>query len=555
MKQNLLRVAAAVPNVYPGDCEQNVNHLIALAKRAAAAGSQITVFPAWCITGATCGDLIQQPLLLEQADIAVADFLEATASLPGTFVIGAPVCTGTSVEHFTLAVCQGRIIRKAVGEKGLSIDDDIVVFPTAQPEVAGHHVRRKHRLTRMSACRHQAIIWAGAGFGESTTDAVYAGGALIVSDGKVLAEAPRFSTEEQLITADIDSDALIAAQAISPTPFLPADQPLDTYFEEILDIQCTGLATRLTHIHCHRVLIGVSGGLDSTLALLVAVRTFDRLGYDRSDIIGITMPGFGTSGRTYRNALALMKCLGITNKEISIREACLQHFTDIGVDADNHDVTYENSQARERTQILMDLANKENAIVIGTGDLSELALGWCTYNGDHMSMYGVNGSVPKTVMQHIVRHVAVTCGNDDEAAILNDIVDTPISPELLPSNDGVQDDATAQRTEDYVGPYELHDFFLYHFIRSQASPRKIYHMAQTAFAGKYSDEELRHWLRTFFRRFFSQQFKRSCMPDGPQVTEISLSPRGSWNMPSDIAPSRWLKECDELVHSYNLLKH
>ena len=546
MEGNTLRVAAAVPTVFPADCKTNVEHLIALARRASEGGAQLTVFPAWCITGATCGDLLRHPLLLEQADRAVADFLTATATLPGTFVIGGPVCTGTAVEHLTMAVCQGRIVRKAVGDNGLVLDDEIICLPTAQPEVAGHHIRRKRRLTHMSACRHRAIVWAGAGYGESTTDAVYAGGALIIADGKVLAEAPRFSTDEQLITADIDCAALVAAQAVSSTPFLPTDQPLDTYFEEMLDIQCTGLATRLAHIHCRRVILGISGGLDSTLALLVAVRTFDRMGYDRRDVLGITLPGFGTSGRTYRNALALMECLGITAREISIREACNQHFADIGVDASQHDVTYENSQARERTQILMDLANKENAIVVGTGDLSELALGWCTYNGDHMSMYSVNSSVPKTVMQHLVRHIAATCGNDAEAAILTDIVDTPISPELLPSADGVQDDATAQRTEDYVGPYELHDFFLYHFIRHQAPPRKLYRMAQTAFAGRYTDDELRHWLRTFFRRFFGQQFKRSCMPDGPQVTEVSLSPRGSWSMPSDITATHWLEECDNL---------
>jgi NAD+ synthase (glutamine-hydrolysing) len=546
MKQNILRVAAAVPVVFPADCTRNVERLIALARRASEAGAQITVFPAWCITGATCGDLLQQPLLLEQADAAVADFLQGTASLPGTFVIGTPVCTGKDVEHLTLAVSQGRIIRKAIGEKGLALDGEVIVFPTAQPEIAGHHVRRVRRLTQISACRHQAVIRAGAGFGESTTDAVYAGGALIVADGKVLAQAPRFSTDDQFITADIDTDALVAAQNVSPTPFLPTDQPLDAYFEEMLDIQSLGLATRLTHIHCRRVVVGISGGLDSTLALLVIVRAFERLGLDRKDILGITMPGFGTSGRTYRNALALMQCLGITMREISIREACLQHFADIGVDVSRHDVTFENCQARERTQILMDLANKENAIVVGTGDLSEIALGWCTYNGDHMSMYNVNGNIPKTVMQHLVRHIAATCGNDAEAAILHDIVDTPISPELLPPADGEQDDVTSQRTEEVLGPYELHEFFLYHFILHQASPRKIYRMAQTAFAGKYTNDEIRHWLRTFFHRFFSQQFKRNCSPDAPQVTEISLSPRGGWSMPSDITAARWLKECDAL---------
>jgi NAD+ synthase (glutamine-hydrolysing) len=309
--------------------------------------------------------------------------------------------------------------------------------------------------------------------------------------------------------------------------------------EEILNIQVAGLAKRLHHIGVKTAVIGISGGLDSTLALLVTVKAFDKLQLDRKGIVGITMPGFGTTDRTYNNAMALMKTLGVSIREISIAKSVTQHFEDIGHDIAVHDVTYENGQARERTQILMDVANQVNGIVVGTGDLSELALGWATYNGDHMSMYGVNAGVPKTLIRYLVSYVAGEMATD----ILFDIIDTPISPELIPADENGQ---IKQKTEDLVGPYELHDFFIYYFLRYGFSPKKIFIMAQKAFAGEYDDDTIKKWLKTFCRRFFIQQFKRSCLPDGPKVGSVSLSPRGDWRMPSDASFALWVKACEEL---------
>jgi len=531
-------LAAAIPSVKPADCTYNVEHLIGLARQASAAGADVTLFPSLCLTGSTCGDLTVQPTLLQEANRQLNRFIQQTASLRGAFIVSLPCGNGNSISALTVAVCRGEIIARSLDAAPLFLFDDVLFLPDATPDTAGHYVRLRRSLIARSEAEHKAIVYCNCGFGESTTDNVFGGGALIVSDGKLLGETRRFAFDEQLITASIDLDALCEAQAVSATPFLPDDQPLDDYFEEILDMQVTALATRLVRISCRKVILGISGGLDSTLALLACVRTFDRLGYDRKGIYGITMPGFGTSGRTYHNALALMQGLGITLQEIPIRDACTQHFSDIGLDPTARDVTYENSQARERTQILMDLANKLGAVVIGTGDLSELALGWCTFGGDHLSMYGLNGSIPKTLMQHIVRHIAHTSDNAAVRDTLLDIVDTPISPELVPAGAPATDQAATevigQKTENIVGPYELHDFFLWHFIVNHASPRRIFVMARKVFGGKYTDDELKHWLRTFFRRFIGQQFKRSCMPDGPKITDISLSPRGAWNMPSDI---------------------
>ena len=332
-------------------------------------------------------------------------------------------------------------------------------------------------------------------------------------------------------------------RAIDAHPFILSDAEMAETCEEILNIQTAGLAKRLVHTNCEHVLVGISGGLDSTLALLVCVRTFDKLGLDRMGIIGVTMPGFGTTDRTHDNAASLMQTLNISQMEISISKAVNQHFKDIGHDGKVHDATYENSQARERTQILMDLANKLNALVVGTGDLSELALGWATYNGDHMSMYGVNAGIPKTLIQYIVRYIALLPLFSAQRDTLIDIVNTPISPELTPAD---EDGNIQQKTEDLVGPYELHDFFLYYFMRYGFRPAKIFLMAQHAFGDTYDKDTIKHWLSTFCRRFFSQQFKRSCLPDGPKVGSISLSPRGDWRMPSDASCALWLKECEEL---------
>ena len=326
-------------------------------------------------------------------------------------------------------------------------------------------------------------------------------------------------------------------------PFVPGvKEERDRRCEEILNIQAMGLKKRLAHIHCRNVVIGLSGGLDSTLALLVAVRAFDMLGMARENITAVTMPCFGTTDRTYQNACQLSRCLGTELREVNIREAVNLHFRDIGHDPEVHDVTYENGQARERTQILMDIANQSGGIVIGTGDLSELALGWATYNGDHMSMYAVNCSVPKTLVRHLVRYYADTCGDQELTDILLDILDTPVSPELLPPKDGV----ISQKTEDLVGPYELHDFFLYYMLRWTFPPRKIFRMAQLAFKGEYDDGTILKWLKIFYRRFFTQQFKRSCLPDGPKVGTVAVSPRGDLRMPSDACATLWLEELEEI---------
>jgi NAD+ synthase (glutamine-hydrolysing) len=331
---------------------------------------------------------------------------------------------------------------------------------------------------------------------------------------------------------------------IDPAPFVPAADALrKERCDEIFQIQINGLAKRLVHTHLQTAVIGVSGGLDSTLALLVTVMTFDALGLPRKQIVGVTMPGFGTTGRTYNNAIQLIRSLGVTLLEIPIKEACEQHFKAIGHDGKTPDITYENTQARERTQILMDLANKENGLVIGTGDLSELALGWMTYNGDHISMYAVNVSIPKTLVRYLVEWVAENRVDEVSRKTLSDIIDTPISPELIPAN---ENGTIRQKTEDLVGPYELHDFFLYHFIRFGASPAKIFYLAQQAFKEKYTPDIIKKWLHTFFRRFFAQQFKRNCLPDGPKVGSISLSPRSDWRMPSDASVALWLNELEAL---------
>ena len=442
----------------------------------------------------------------------------------------------------------------------------VVVNLSADNETASRNQLRKDVICNTSLKNNCAYIYCSCGFGESTQDLVYAGAAYVYENGAMIAEKERYCTESSMIIADVDTALVdtqrqknncfkaltsgvlvqnkyrhitVGAEAetdfeaelardIEPHPFTKAEG-LWQRCEDITAIQVNALAKRLSHIGCKTAIIGISGGLDSTLALLVTVLAFDSLGWSRERVVGVTMPGYGTTSRTKSNAEVLMERLGISSNEISIKAACDQHFADIGHNPDIHDATYENSQARERTQILMDLANQKGGIVIGTGDLSELALGWATYNGDHMSMYGVNGSIPKTLVQALVRWAAEN-RFDDVKDILLDIIDTPISPELLPAdaNDQIQ-----QVTEDLVGPYELHDFFLYNMIIYGHSPEKIYFLARKAFAGEYCDSVIKKWLKTFIRRFFNQQFKRSCLPDGPKAGPISLSPRGDWSMPSD----------------------
>ena len=439
----------------------------------------------------------------------------------------------------------------------------IIANLSADRETLARNEYRTNLLKQHSAKTISGYVYASAGFGESTQDNVYAGAASVWENGFMLAENTRFQTESSLITADIDIErienlrresgvfsnvaptagcywkASLDASAdtdfckkldryVDPHPFIPSDDASHRY-KEILDIQVAGLVKRLSHINCQTAVIGISGGLDSTLALLVTALAFEKLGWDSSRIVTVTMPGFGTTVRTKNNATDLMEALGTTSREICIADACIQHFKDIEHDSSVHNATYENSQARERTQILMDIANQTNGIVIGTGDLSELALGWATYNGDHMSMYGVNGGVPKTLVRNLVKWAAEN-RFENVKGILLDIVDTPISPELLPANDNGE---IQQVTEDLVGPYELHDFFIYNYIRNGYSTEKIFFLAQKAFANVYDDETILKWLKTFIRRFFSQQFKRSCLPDGPAIGSVSLSPRGAWEMPSD----------------------
>ena len=443
----------------------------------------------------------------------------------------------------------------------------LIVNLSASNEVLMKHEYRKQLVSSTASRLFAAYIYCSCGYGESTQDLVWAGASLICEGGTVLQESTRYKRDSHYITADVDIDKLDTLRAkestfrfegetadfsltdageatatdfntmllrhIEPHPFVPQGENLDGRCREILSEQVSGLTTRMEHIRCRKAVIGISGGLDSTLALLVTSLAFDAMGLDRKGIICVTMPGFGTTSRTYNNSLALMDLLGVTAREISIVPATRQHFADIGHDESIHDLTYENSQARERTQILMDIAGKEGGIVIGTGDLSELALGWCTYNGDHMSMYAVNVSIPKTLVRTLVVWAAENKFGSAEKVrrVLLDVADTPISPELIPADDNGQ---IKQKTEDLVGPYELHDFYLYNFFRFGYAPKKLLFLAGKAFAGTYDESTLRHWLETFLKRFFTQQFKRSCIPDGPKVGSVSLSPRGDWRMPSDI---------------------
>ena len=635
-----VKVAAAVPQVAVADCARNAERIVALAQQAARRGVELVAFPELAVTSYTCADLFLQPALLDAADEALGEIMRQTRKLPLALIVGLPLRHEDRLYNCAAVVAQGRLLGvvpksyipnyaefyearwfasgagieeeriTAAGQEadfgteltfavngaefGIEICEDLwVASPpssrlalngaklifnlSASPEGVGKHAYLRELVAQQSARTHTAYVYCSAGFGESSTDLVFAGNGLIAENGTMLAQAARFSLDEQLTVADVDierleferrrntsfrmreeagestviemelPDALKASaldRRVDPMPFVPADEAhRSERCEEIFQIQSHGLARRLAHTGCRCAVVGISGGLDSTLALLVTVRTFDKLGLDRRGILGITMPGFGTTDRTYRNALKLMEGLGVTVREIPIRDACLQHFRDIGLPESDRSAAYENAQARERTQILMDVANMEGGLVIGTGDLSELALGWATYNGDQMSMYGVNASVPKTLVRHLVRWAADTERDGATRATLLDIIDTPVSPELLPAD---REGNIAQKTEDLVGPYELHDFFLYNFVRAGFRPAKIAFLAEQAFAGSYDRETIVKWLRVFFRRFFAQQFKRSAMPDGPKVGSVSLSPRGDWRMPSDASAALWLRELEEL---------
>ena len=467
-------------------------------------------------------------------------------------------------------VCEDIWVPDSPGTAHALAGATVMVNLSASNETIGKDVYREMLVKSASARQITAYIYASAGEGESTQDLVFGGHNIIAENGTILAEAKRFVPENLYADIDIhrlcherrrmstyhpetmrrhtvlsvsmEEEETILTRSFSPKPFVPDRQEeRDKRCDEILSIQSYGLKKRYEHTGCQSAVIGISGGLDSTLALLVTVRAFDMLGLGRDKIISVTMPCFGTTDRTYDNACRLAKALGTTLQEVDIREAVTVHFRDIGQDMEQHDVTYENGQARERTQVLMDIANQTGGLVIGTGDMSELALGWATYNGDHMSMYGVNAGVPKTLVRHLVRYYADTCGNEELQTLLLDILDTPVSPELLPPVDGV----ISQKTEDLVGPYELHDFFLYYMLRCGFEPAKVYRVACMAFQDIYDKSVILKWLKIFYQRFFAQQFKRSCLPDGPKVGSVAVSPRGDLRMPSDACAAIWLAQLAE----------
>ena len=639
MEYGFVKVASAVPTVKVADCRHNAGQMAEMIAEAANQNVEIIIFPELSITGYTCGDLFAQSVLLEEAEKSLEWLVAETQSLPVISIVGIPHPHNGSLINAAVVFQSGKIlgvvpktflpnykefyekrwfasalqtpecVTSICGQRvpmqrdmlfatgnttfGVEICEDLwstippssflslegaeIVFNmSADNDCVGKHSYLRNLVKQQSARCIAGYVFSSCGFGESTTDVVFAGTSIICDNGSIIAEGERFAMDRRMTVGEIDVEsirndrrvnttfaesrglhsrqavtidalpqtpsALNLTRTVNPLPFVPSGSKLDSCCEEIFAIQSTGLAQRLAHTHAETAVIGISGGLDSTLALLVAVNTFDKLHKDRKNIIGVTMPGFGTTDRTYINALCLMKSLGVTIREISIKDSCIQHFKDICHDINVHDVTYENSQARERTQLLMDIANQRNGMVIGTGDLSELALGWATYNGDHMSMYGVNASVPKTLVKHLVAWIANRLDDETAKTTLLDIVDTPISPELIPAD---KNGNIKQKTEDIVGPYELHDFFLYNLLRHGFSPKKIFALAQIAFDGEFDNATIKKWLTTFCRRFFNQQFKRSCLPDGPKIG-LSLSPRGDWRMPSDATSRLWLDECEKL---------
>lgn len=504
-------------------------------------------------------------LRIDGAAVPIGNDLIFTSEEDGNLSFGVEIC-----EDLWVPVPPSSLLAQAGAT--------LLFNPSASNELVGKADYRRQLVSSQSASCVAGYVYAGCNTGESTTDVVFGGHSLIAENGQMLAESERFIHESRIIIADIDvpriqysrtvmgtfragkggrnyREVLFASPAgkhkgrelvrsMTVNPFVPGNpQQRDDRCREILSIQTSGLMKRIRHIGTKQAVIGISGGLDSTLALLVAVRAMELLGRPASDVLAVTMPGFGTTNRTYDNAVGLINALGATLKVVDIKASCLQHFEDIGHDKDVHDLTYENVQARERTQILMDLANKNGGIVVGTGDLSELALGWCTYNGDHMSMYAVNSGIPKTLIQYVVAWYADNEADDTVHKLLYSIIDTGISPELLPPSATGE---IVQLTEDILGPYVVHDFFLYYMLRTGASPAKIYYLASHAFGDTYSKEQLADWLRVFIRRFFTQQFKRSCLPDGPKVGTVSLSPRGDWRMPSDASAALWLREVEDL---------
>ena len=546
-----LRIGCAVPNVAVANPSENTRQICRYMTQAAQADCDLLVFPALAVTGCSCGDLLGQKLLQSAAQAGLEQVIAHSAQYPAmTVVVGVPVmensCAGVirggkllgmaPADHiFTLE--KGLTLAVVLGD-GEDASADVTVYPAADLALAGSRQQRRQKALRAS--RKGVYVYCGAGMGESVTDGIYAGHSMIARDGKLLAENERLVDGEYLLVADTAQEP---KQLVEEQRTLRPQMPFYTGCEEeIFHIQAAALSRRLQLLNAKAV-VGVSGGLDSTLALLVAVEAMALLGRPASEVVAITMPGFGTTDRTYENALALMKLLEVTAVEIPIAKAVRQHFADIGHAESCRDLTYENAQARERIQILMDYAGKVGGIVVGTGDLSELALGWCTYNGDHMSMYAVNASIPKTLLPEVILQAAQLPGYAPAKEILLDVIHTPISPELLPPDDRGQ---IAQQTEDLVGPYLLHDFYLYHTLKNGAEPKELQDMACQAFAGSFTPQVVKKWLGVFYRRFFTQQFKRNCMPEGVNATGFSLNPRGDWRMPGDGAASLWLREVEML---------
>ena len=640
-----MRVAAAVPRVHIADAHRNAEGALKIMQDAFREGVEIVVMPELSLVGYTCGDMVLQKKLLRDSEQALAWLMAETQDIPTIGIVGLPVVYADRLYNCAAVFGQGvlwgivpksyipnygefselrwwvsgfgirdRVIRFAGQECpfgadlmfdihdvefGVEICEDmwVPVPPSSMQAVQGAKLLFNLSASPESVCKHDylisliaeqssrtmaAYVYASSGHGESSSDLVFAGNAVIAELGRVLGVSERFVRNDRMVVADIDVEYISTRRTarntfyypeapemrvveidvdeimhqgdvrrhIEPLYFVPEDEAArDVHCKEVFAIQSAGLAQRLEHTGCKTAIIGISGGLDSTLALLAVCDTFDLLGLDRKGIIGVTMPGFGTTDRTYQNALTMVRELGCTLREISIKEACEQHFKDIGIDSKEHSVAYENSQARERTQILMDVANVCGGMVIGTGDMSELALGWATYNGDQMSMYGINASVPKTLVKYMVSWYADNRSDGKLRTALHDVVATPVSPELLPA-DG---DKIAQKTEDIVGPYDLHDFFLYCTLRRRYAPKKIAMLAAIAFEGTYDKATIIKWLKVFFHRFFSQQFKRSAMPDGPKVGAVGLSPRGDLHMPSDAQERAWLAEVEEVEHELDAL--
>ena len=634
-----MRVAAAVPRVHIADAHRNAEGALKIMQDAFSEGVEIVVMPELSLVGYTCGDMVLQNKLLTDAERALEWLMQECADIPTVGIVGLPVVFADRLYNCAAIFAQGQlwgIVPKSYipnyGEfselrwwvSGYSIKDRMIRFAgqeapfgsdllfdlhgvefgveicedmwvpvppssiqavqgakllfnlSASPESVRKHDYLLSLIAEQSSRTMAAYIYASSGHGESSSDLVFAGNAVVAELGRVLGVSKRFVRNDRMVISDIDVEYISTRRTarntfyypeapemrvvevcvdeichqgdlrrhIEPIYFVPEDEAARAaHCKEVFAIQSAGLAQRLEHTNCNKVVLGISGGLDSTLALLAVCDTFDLLGLDRKGIIGVTMPGFGTTDRTYQNALSMIKELGCTLREIPIKDACMQHFKDIGLDVDERSVAYENSQARERTQILMDVANMCGGMVVGTGDMSELALGWATYNGDQMSMYGINSSVPKTLVKHMVEWYGTTRAEGALRDALLDVVATPVSPELLPATASGE---IAQKTEDVVGPYELHDFFLYCTLRRRYAPAKIVMLATLAFDGTYTKAEIVKWLKVFFRRFFSQQFKRSAMPDGPKVGAVGLSPRGDLHMPSDAHERAWVREIEEV---------